>query len=391
MIQQAALYLVTADDVQAARLRVAGRPVAFRAILAAVRAGIRRVAVPTVLRSPDLEAALATSGAARAAVVWLDDAAALAELPTLFVPAAALGPADALRRLAAAPAGSVLAESLSVDAPLVVADAALLRALRAPLAAGTPLGETLERGRKTRELAVVSSGRWYVRVVSPRAAAAAEDRLYAELGSPIDTPLDIAVHRRLSRFVSRAAVAAGIGPNPITLASGVVGLAAVAAFARADVAAVVAGLGLYVLAVILDHADGEVARLTLSESRLGEWLDIVVDTIVHGAMLGALGLAATRVAGGGWTAGLVAAAAVVVSGLLAKVWPPSPASADRNVLDRLTSRDGFYLMLLAFVLVRLVDPARLPALMILIAVGAHVYWVTRVLSLLRKNTCRTPK
>jgi len=61
------------------------------------------------------------------------------------------------------------------------------------------------------------------------------------------------------------------------------------------------------------------------------------------------------------------------------------------VLGRLTSRDGFYLMLLAFVLVRLVDPARLPALMILIAVGAHVYWVTRVLSLLRKNTCRTPK
>jgi hypothetical protein len=150
VIPQAALYLVTADDVRAARLRVAGRPVGFRAILAAVRAGIPRVAVPTVLRSPDLDAALVTSAAARPAVVWLGDAAALAELPTLLVPVAALGPADALRRLAAAPAGSVLAESLGVGAPLVLADAALLRALRAPLAAGTPLREALDRERKTR-------------------------------------------------------------------------------------------------------------------------------------------------------------------------------------------------------------------------------------------------
>ncbi|HET7341236.1 MAG TPA: hypothetical protein VFL90_07215, partial [Methylomirabilota bacterium] len=71
MIGQAALYLVSADDVRAARLPVAGRPVAFRVIVGAVRAGVRRVAVPVALRSPDLDAALATSPVARAAVVWL--------------------------------------------------------------------------------------------------------------------------------------------------------------------------------------------------------------------------------------------------------------------------------------------------------------------------------
>ena len=44
--RQAALYLASADDVHAARFRVAGRPVAFRVLVAAVRAGVRRVGRP---------------------------------------------------------------------------------------------------------------------------------------------------------------------------------------------------------------------------------------------------------------------------------------------------------------------------------------------------------
>jgi hypothetical protein len=97
------------------------------------------------------------------------------------------------------------------------------------------------------------------------------------------------------------------------------------------------------------------------------------------------------VAGSGWLAGLVGAAAVVVSGLLAKAWPPTPAAPDRDILDRLSSRDGFYSMLVAFVVVRIAAPRLLPALMILIAVGSHVYWVSRALALLRRKTWRTPK
>jgi phosphatidylglycerophosphate synthase len=388
VIGQAALYLVTADDVRAARLPVAGRPVAFRVIVAAVRAGVGRVALPVVLRSPDLEAALESSPAARAAVVWLGDGAALADEPTLLLPAAALGPADALRRLAMAPAAALLAESIGAGAPLLVADGPLLAALLAPLTAGAPLGETLDRTRKARELGVLAGERWFVRVDAPRAAAAAETLLYGDLGSAIDTPLDRAAHRRLSRWVSRAAVAAGVGPNPITVASGVVGLAAAGAFAHGGAGTAVTGLLLYVVAVVLDHADGEVARLTLGESRLGEWLDLVVDTVVHGAMVTALGVGAARVTGAGLTAGLIGAAGVVVSGLLAKRFPPAPG---RGLLDDLSSRDGFYSMLAAFVLVRLAAPSLLPALMIFVATGAHAYWVARALALRRRNTCRTPK
>jgi hypothetical protein len=390
--RQAALYLVAPDDVRTARLGVAGRPVVFRAIVAAVRAGLERVLVPVALRSPDLEMALDSSPRARAAVVWLDRPGALVDEPTLVLPATGLTPPDALRRLVAAPAAALLDESLTADAPCFIADRPLLAALRPALVAGAPLLEGLDRARKLRDVPVVMAGRWYVRVADPASAREAERHLYGGLGSAIDTRLDTAVHRRLSRPVSRLAVAAGIGPNAITLASGVVGLGSVAAFARGDVASVVAGFLLYVAAVVLDHADGEVARLTLTESLLGEWLDIIVDTLIHGTMLLALGVACFRVTGSGLVAGMVGAVAVIVSGILGKVRPPSPPSAaERGVLDRLSSRDGFYGMLLSFVVVRLVAPELLPLHLIVIAAGSHAYWVARVAFLLSRNTRRKPK
>jgi phosphatidylglycerophosphate synthase len=384
VIRQAALYLATDDDVQAARLRVAGRPVAFRAILAAVRAGARRVVVPAALRTPDLEAALATSPTARATLVWLDGEAALAPEPTLLLPAAALAPAPGLAGLLRQPPGRVLTESQPGDAPVLTADPALLAVLRAPLIAGTPLGDLLGRELGTRRPASISSGGWFVRVVAERDAAEAERRLWGDLGSPIDSRLDTTVHRRLSKGVTRVAIALGIGPNPITLASGVVGLAAVGFVAHGAVAALLIGLVLYLAAVVLDHSDGEVARLTLTESALGEWLDIAVDTVVHTALMLALGIAAHRVAGMGLGTGVVAAVGVVASAIVGKLWPPAPPTArERGLLDPLTSRDGFYAMLVIFIASRLLVPAWLPALMVIIAVGTHGYWLARVALLVK--------
>jgi phosphatidylglycerophosphate synthase len=197
------------------------------------------------------------------------------------------------------------------------------------------------------------------------------------------------VHRRLSRPLTRAAVALGIGPNPISVASGVLGLAAAAAFAGGGAGAAVAGLALYLTAVVLDHSDGEVARLTLTESAVGEWLDIAVDTVVHAALVLALGVAAARLTGDGLAAGIAAAAGVVISAAVGKLWPPATAPR-RDLLDRLSSRDGFYAMLLLFLALRLGAPGWLPALLGVVAAGTHAYWVARALSLLKK-TWRRPK
>jgi phosphatidylglycerophosphate synthase len=387
VIRQAALYLATADDVQAARRPVAGRPVAFRVILAALRAGASRIAVPAVLRSPAFDAAVATSPSARAALVWLDTAGALSAEPTLLLPATALAPAPALGRMLEAPPGRVLVESQPCGASVVTVDGALLAVLRDTLVGGAPLGDLLERELKGRDLAVLEAGSWLVRVTCERTVAEAEDRLWRELGSAIDSPFDTAVHRRLSRPVTRVAVARGIAPNTITVASGLVGLAAAAAFAHGGVVTVVAGLLLYLAAVVLDHSDGEVARLTLTESAMGEWLDIGVDTLVHVALLLALGVAAVRVAGGGGAAAVVAALGVVASAAVGKLWPPAPPSAGpRGPLDALTSRDGFYGMLILFLAVRLVTPSLLPALMLLIATGIHAYWIARLVVVVGRRT-----
>ena len=385
MTRQAALYLSAADDLHAALLPVAGRPVAFRALLHAVRAGAAQVGVPAVFRGTALEEAIRTSPRAGAAAMWLD-VGRLEPAATLLVPAAALTPPAALAALLAAHAPATIGPPVDDGAPPLLADAAMTAAIAASLAAGRPVGDEVDRLLKSHDPAVVGRDAWHVRVRDARSARTAEDRLFAGLGSPIDTRLDRALHRRLSRHVTRAAIALGIAPNPISVASLVVGLAAAWCFWNATPAAALGGLFVYVAAVVLDHADGEVARLTLAESRLGEWLDILVDTIVHAALVVAMGVTAQTVAGGGAWLGMAGALGVVASAAVAKLWPVTGASGGvGSALADLGSRDGFYAMLVLFIAARALAPAALPPLMVVVALGAHAYWLARGLYTLRRR------
>lgn len=394
MIGQAALYLATPDDAAVASLTVAGRPVAFRTVLSAVRAGARRIGLPAALRGTALEHAVAASPLARRTVIWLD-ADTLADEPTLLLPATALVPASALGRLLEAGPGAVLAESRDDGAPAMVAGAALLAATGRALAAGAPLADRLQREVKNGSARVVVAGAWYVRVRGRRTVAEAEQNLYGTLASPIDTAIDRVVHRRLSRPLSRRAVAWGRTPNQITLASLAVGLAAVACFWSASPASALLGLALYVGAVVLDHVDGEVARLTLAETATGEWLDVAADTLVHALLVAAMGATAQTAAGAGAGLGVLAALGVVVSATVAKAWPGwTRQGGVERVLDGLGARDGFYAMLVAFIAVLAVRPALLPGLMLVVAAGANLYWVARLgwrLARPAANTARNPK
>jgi phosphatidylglycerophosphate synthase len=377
VIAQAALYLATDADRHAALLPVAGRPVAFRSLLTAVRAGARRVGVPALFRGTSVEAAIAASPRARAAAVWLDTGA-LESAATLLLPAAALTPAPALAALLAAPAPALLDGSADDGAPALVVDAPTAAAVAPALAAGAPLGDEVGRALKARETATIGGGAWHVRVRDARTARAAEDRLFAGLGSPIDTRLDRALHRRLSRHVTRAAITAGITPNQLSVASLLIGLVAAACFWNATAPTALFGLLVYVAAVVLDHADGEVARLTLAESRLGEWLDILVDTMVHAALVIAMGVTTQTVAGSGVALAVAGALGVVASAAVAKLWPETGAAGGvGGALASLGSRDGFYAMLILFIVARAAAPRALPALMIVVALGAHAYWILR--------------
>ena len=263
-------------------------------------------------------------------------------------------------------------------------DAALLeQVLTQPLVAGAPLGDALVHDAQAARAGVgrvATAGTFASR--GQRSAAEAERRLYGDLGSPIDTRLDIVLHRRLSRPLSRTAVALGISPNAITVASGIVGLARRRCVALGAPAALIGGLLLYVLAVVLDHADGEVARLTLTESALGEWLDVVADTVVHTTLVLALGRRRQPAGRRGPSSAWSPPSASVVSAIIGKLWPPArpprratcSTASPRATASTPCSRSSSSW--------RLSRPTLLPGFMVVVAVGSHAYWVARAIVLI---------
>jgi phosphatidylglycerophosphate synthase len=377
VIRDAALYLAGGGDLGASLGPIAGRPVAFRMLMAAVRAGAQRVYVPARFRGTAVAGAVDAVPSARAAAVWLDGGTPPPG-PLLLLPAAALVPPAALRPLLTAGPLRRVRASRGSDAPVLTVTADVTRALWPALARGDALGDLVERAVAGAGV-VDSDAGWYARLGSTRGTAAIERLLYAALGSAVDTGLDRVFHRRLSRPVTRLAVALGIGPNAITLGSLAIGLGAAFCFGHASPGLAGLGLALYATAVVLDHSDGEVARLTFAESAFGEWLDVAADTVVHAALVVALGVAAQSVAGGaGGLLGLVAAAGFIASALVAKTSPPASTPGLGSVLDGLGNRDGLYAMLLLFIAGLAVWPPALPFLMIVVAAGSHAFWVGRL-------------
>ena len=223
-------------------------------------------------------------------------------------------------------------------------------------------------------------------MIRARPAPPAEAPRAGGAGSPIDTRLDVLFHRRLSRPLTRLALALGLTANQVSLLSLLVGLLSVWSFWHATPGSALAGLVLYAVAVVLDHSDGEVARITHSESRLGEWLDVTSDTVIHALLVLAMGVTAQARAGrAGIGLGALAASGVVVSAIIAKTSPRSTAGGVGGFLDALGgvlaalgNRDGFYAMLLLFILALTFAPALLTVLMLVVTAGSHAYWLTRL-------------
>lgn len=386
MTAQALLYLERPEDARGGLEPVLGRPVAFRTIVAALRAGARRVGVPPVFRGTAVERAVRASPTARDAVVWLADDTPPWSGPVLLLPATLLATPAALAAVLASERTATPADPHAPASPVATVDAAALAGLWRPLRAGAPLGAALAPALHAAGTARSADGD-LVRVIGAEGAARGEALLYRSLGSPQDTWLDRRVHRRLSRPLSAAAVAAGITPNQLSLAALLVGLAAIWCLWRPTLAWAALGLAGYLASVVLDHADGEVARLTLAESKLGEWVDLAVDTVVNAGLVLAIGDTAAALASSPAWLGPLAAAGVVASAVAVKLRPPAPGApaggAARRVLDGLGNRDGVYLILLAFVALVAWAPAWLPALLVVVASGCHAFWVGRLALALR--------
>ncbi len=109
-------------------------------------------------------------------------------------------------------------------------------------------------------------------------------RLLQNVDGTLDGVVDRYVNRKISRPLSRLFMRLGCSPHVITLLSMVIGLMGAACFATGSYLEGIAGALLFQIAVIIDCCDGEVARLTFTESRLGAALDLIADNIVHVAV-----------------------------------------------------------------------------------------------------------
>jgi phosphatidylglycerophosphate synthase len=94
----------------------------------------------------------------------------------------------------------------------------------------------------------------------------------------------------MARRIALLLAATRVRPNHITAASMVVGLAAAAGYASGSPRGMGWGAVLYVLSAILDHADGELARLTGTCSAAGQTFDRVADLLVRFALFTGMGI-----------------------------------------------------------------------------------------------------
>ncbi len=124
--------------------------------------------------------------------------------------------------------------------------------------------------------------------------------------APIEPPWDARVARALVRPLRQSAVT----PNAITTLTLLLGLLAVGLLTGAGAAANL-GAALFMLACLLDHADGELARLTGRTSTFGHYYDAVADALVMSALFVALGLGQGKAG-----LGLIAGGAVALTVLL---------------------------------------------------------------------------
>jgi phosphatidylglycerophosphate synthase len=288
-VKVAVILPPTASSFQA----VAGLPVIQRIVLSALRCGFDRIIVLGNEHTPRLRALF--GGDVRSHAVEVTD-----KLPAIEGATVALIRSD--RLVTAATLARVTAAGLD-GRPLLFGaagrhDIALCRSSALPgieLHTLTPeaTGATWTALRRGAAERVWLDGEICLPIRDQASVREAEAALCRELrtkSATTDGPLAHWIDRRLSLRISNWLTRhTRVRPNQITLFGTCVGLLAAATLGIGTYWSGVAGTLLFLCATILDGCDGEVARLTFSESAFGQKFDVITDNIVHVAIF--IGLA----------------------------------------------------------------------------------------------------
>jgi phosphatidylglycerophosphate synthase len=189
----------------------------------------------------------------------------------------------------------------------------------------------------------------------------AEERLARSLKEETartDAPLARYIDRNLSWRISKRLARTSITPNQVTIANTLVGLTAAWMFASPSYWMRLLGSLLFLFSITVDGVDGELARLTMSETRFGGMLDVTTDNIVHVAIFAGLFLGCYRESGSAWYLYLIPIvlggfALCVVGTYLALSIDEKGAEQWLGKIDRISGRDFAYLLVILALIDRL--------------------------------------
>jgi phosphatidylglycerophosphate synthase len=209
-------------------------------------------------------------------------------------------------------------------------------------------------------------------ILDADSAAEAERKLWASLTSTTDGLVDRLINRPLGRPLSKLLVRTPISPNQVSVLSILIGLAAAWFFARGKF---LAGALVFQLCAIIDCVDGDLARALFKQSRLGKWLDLGGDQVVHFSVFAAIGIGVSRAdpsvpalaLGASAALGVLLSFAVIVRALRQPATRRSPLL--NRLLDATANRD-FSVLLLALALF-----GRMDLFLWMAGIGIHVFWI----------------
>jgi phosphatidylglycerophosphate synthase len=249
---------------------IAGLSVGERAVRVARRVGATRVLVVDRVRTE-----LVPWRAGRTCPVLVIRADQLVHAP-LVAPLVAAPPADGI-------------------AIAVGPDDAYAGALLAAGAGAAQVMEALARGDSDAEIAAAATSRIAHgdiarhAIATPAERRAAHRMLYRILIKPQDNAITRYLYRPVSFSLTRLLVWTPITPNQISYLVAALVVIGCWLTAHASMGLAVAGTAIVLAASYLDCCDGEIARVKLMSSRLGAWIDTIVDELSSVGYMIALG------------------------------------------------------------------------------------------------------
>ena len=273
-----------------------------------------------------------------------------------------------------------LGSSRAEDVTLVAADLLVLPAGLMAAAQDThtppgamPIRRWIERAAIDGRVRVLRTdghpSQWYQDVRTQAEVPAAERKLFSSLKGEFEGFVDRYFNRKVSRWFTWIFLALGASPNGITMVATALGLLAAVGFGLGTYEAAIVAALLFQFAAVIDCCDGEVARLTFTESAFGAWLDIAMDNVVHMAIFAGIAVGAYQQVAGqddAWIPLALGAAAVLGNASsfvlvtraqrikAASGWKtPVHAAWSEFMLKNVASRDFSVIVLLAALLGKL--------------------------------------